>query len=217
APNYFMVQKDFELESEYNEGIILNELFPVNNVGIVTARDNFTIHNSKEKVKSTIDEFLSLEDEEARIRFKLGKDVRDWQVNFAKDDLKSFYPDKGTYTKVNYRPFDERWTFYTGKSKGFHCYPRAEVMQHFAKGLNFGLVIGRQGQVVGSMQWNLAFITKSITDFNLYYRGGGNTYPLYLYPETNGQQTIEQSNERKPNLKAEIVHQIAEKLGLTFT
>src|SRR5690554_6005038 len=34
APNYFMVQKDFGLESEYNKGIILNELFPTNNVGI---------------------------------------------------------------------------------------------------------------------------------------------------------------------------------------
>src|SRR5690554_5052467 len=37
APNYFMVQKDFGLESEYNKGIILNELFPTNNVGIVTS------------------------------------------------------------------------------------------------------------------------------------------------------------------------------------
>ena len=47
--------------------------------------------------------------------------------------------------------------------------------------------------------------------------GSGNFFPLYLYPDTNGQQTIEQSNERKPNLKAEIVNQIAEQLGLTFT
>ena len=42
-------------------------------------------------------------------------------------------------------------------------------------------------------------------------------FPLYIYPEINGQQTIEQSNERKPNLKAEIVNQIAVNLGLTFT
>ncbi|WP_421801036.1 type ISP restriction/modification enzyme [Flagellimonas sp.] len=217
APNYFMVHKDFELESEYNKGIILNELFHLNNVGIVTARDNFTIHNSRDNVKSTIDEFLSLPHEEARARFNLGKDVRDWKVSFAKKDLQDFYPEKGTFTKVNYRPFDERHTFYTGNSKGFHCYPRTEVMQHFANGKNVGLVIGRQGQVVGSMQWNLAFITNSITDFNLYYRGGGNTYPLYLYQETNGQQTIEESTTRTPNLNSEIVEEISLKLGLQFT
>ncbi|MDP2685618.1 MAG: type ISP restriction/modification enzyme [Aequorivita sp.] len=215
-PNYFMVRKNFELEDEYNKGIVLNEMFPVNNVGIVTARDNFTIHNSKDNVESTIKEFLGLPDEDARTRFNLGKDVRDWQVNFAKKDLEYHYPDKGSFTKITYRPFDDRWTFYTGKSKGFHCYPRTEVMQHFANGQNIGLVIGRQGQVVGSMTWNLAFISNSITDFNLYYRGGGNTYPLYLYPETNAQQTLEQPAARTPNLNLAIVKQIGEKLGLAF-
>jgi predicted helicase len=38
-----------------------------------------------------------------------------------------------------------------------------------------------------------------------------------LYPNTNGQQTIDQTNERTPNLNSEIVKQIADKLGLTFT
>jgi len=42
-------------------------------------------------------------------------------------------------------------------------------------------------------------------------------FPLYIYPEINGQQTIGQTEERTPNLKAEIVNQIAENLGLTFT
>src|SRR5690606_6190000 len=48
------------------------------------------------------------------------------------------------------------------------------------------------------------------------------TFPLYLYPETSGQQTsgqqtIDQSEERKPNFNHEIVNKIAEQLGLTFT
>jgi predicted helicase len=42
-------------------------------------------------------------------------------------------------------------------------------------------------------------------------------FPLYIYPETNGQQTIGQSADRTPNLNTEIVKKIAEKLGLTFT
>ncbi|MEJ1731377.1 type ISP restriction/modification enzyme, partial [Escherichia coli] len=84
----------------------------------------------------TIDEFLSLDDEDARGKFKLGKDVRDWQVNFAKKDLSENYPNKGKFVEVSYRPFDTRWSFYTGNSKGFYCYPRTEVMQHFLKGEN---------------------------------------------------------------------------------
>lgn len=215
APNYFFVNKNFDEQSSYEKGFSVNEIFNLNNVGIVTARDGFTIHNSKKEVENTILEFLSLDDEEARLKFNLGKDVRDWQVNFAKKDLQNNFPNKGVFTKICYRPFDEKWTFYTGKSKGFHCYPRAEVMQHFTLGNNVGLIIGRQGQAVGSMTWNLSFITSSMTDLNLYYRGGGTTYPLYLY--NNGQQTIDQSSERTPNLNTDVVKELSGKIGLTFT
>ena len=90
-------------------------------------------------------------------------------------------------------------------------------MRHLLKQDNLGLIIGRQGQAVGTMPWNLSFITNTITDFNMYYRGGGMLFPLYLYPETKGQQTIGQTAERTPNLNTAIVKQIAEQLGLTFT
>ena len=215
APNFFFTNKNFEEQGTYEKGFSVSEIFPLNNVGIVTARDGFTIHNSKQEVEDTINEFLNLSDEEARTKFNLGKDVRDWQVNFAKNDLKNNYPHKGKFTKICYRPFDEKWTYYTGKSKGFHCYPRSEVMQHFTLGENVGLIIGRQGQAVGSMQWNLSYITNSMTDLNLYYRGGGTTFPLYLY--NNGQKDVFQSEDRLPNLNMEIVNQIAIGLGLTFT
>jgi hypothetical protein len=65
------------------------------------------------------------------------------------------------------------------------------------------------------------FITKYIIDRRGWTRpgmqGAESTFPLYLYPETNGQQTIGQSTERTPNLNTEIVKQIAEKLGITFS
>jgi predicted helicase len=104
-------------------------------------------------------------------------------------------------------------------------------MQHFLKGDNLGLIIGRQGQAVGSMPWNLSFITNSITDFNMYYRGGGMLFPLYLYPETSGQQQMlsgfetltaldankqKETPTRTPNLNLEIVNQIAKQLDLDF-
>jgi predicted helicase len=64
------------------------------------------------------------------------------------------------------------------------------------------------------MQWNLISITTYMTDFNLYYRGGGVLFPLYLYPE-KGHKTIE-GKKRKPNLDVVIVTEIADKLGLAF-
>ena len=61
------------------------------------------------------------------------------------------------------------------------CYPRNEVMHHLATNNNLAITIGRQGQVVGSMAWNLVFCTKNIQDFNCFYRGGGVSFPVYLY------------------------------------
>jgi predicted helicase len=218
APNYFFVSKDFDVQETYNNGIKITELFTLNNVGIVTARDGFTIHKTKFELQKTIEEFLSLDDETARIRFDLGKDVRDWQVNFAKKDLQNNYPNKGAIVNISYRPFDIRWTFYTGKSKGFHCYPRTEIMQHFAKGKNVGLTLCKQFKTGDN--YVHAFISDKIIESSYVSNRTSeitSTFPLYLYPETNEQQTILQTSERTPNLNTGIIKQIAEKLGLTFT
>ena len=99
APNYFLVNKDFDVQEVYDKGFKINDLFTLNNVGIVTARDSFTIHKSENDLIKTIEDFLILDDETARIKYELGKDVRDWQVNFAKKDLEDNYPKKGKITK----------------------------------------------------------------------------------------------------------------------
>lgn len=216
APNYFFINKNFEEQEFYNKGFSVNELFPVNSVGIVTARDGFTIHTNKHVVKSNIETFLNLNDEAARIMFKLGKDVRDWKIKYAKEDLTNNYPYKGQFATILYRPFDNRWTYYTGNSKGFYSYPRKEVMQHFTRGENLGIVIGRQGQVVGSMPWNLSFITKSISDLNLFYRGGGMLFPLYLYSSNINETTFDERPQRVCNLNTEIVSKFEGILQMQF-
>lgn len=124
--------------------------------------------------------------------------------------MENYYPDKGSFTKLSYRPFDDKWTFFTGKSKGFHCYPRTEVMQHFILGKNIGLTLCKQFKTGDN--YVHAFIANKVIESSYVSNRTSeitSTFPLYIYPETNGQQTIEQSNERKPNLKAEIVNQIA--------
>ena len=215
APNYFFASKDFEEQKEYDAGFSVNELFTLNSVGIVTARDEFTIHNSKEKLKDTIETFLSLDDEVARTKFNLGKDVRDWQVNYARKDLQSHYPNEKRFVKIAYRPFDDRHTFYTGKSKGFHCYPRNEVMQHFLNGENIGLITARSNK---SETCDHFYISKNIMETKCGERTIQSAiFPLYLYPETTAQQTLDGKTERTPNLNPEIVKQIAEGLGYFFS
>jgi predicted helicase len=62
------------------------------------------------------------------------------------------------------------------------------------------------------------FLTNNVTDKGISSSlDNANIFPLYLYPNNNGQQTIGQNTERTPNLNTVIVKQIAEKLKLTFT
>ncbi|KAA3602044.1 MAG: DNA methyltransferase [Calditrichaeota bacterium] len=213
-PNFYFVPKDFDVKKNYDEFISIIDLFQINSVGVATSRDHFTIHETKEEVISTIQSFLELENEVAREKFKLGNDVRDWKIEFAKADLIKSNCDFNNITTISYRPFENKKTYFTGKSKGFHCMPRGDVMKHFFKKDNLGLVLGRQGLAVGQMTWNLGFITKFMTDLNIYRRGGGNTFPLYLYSD---KEDLFSEEVRKPNLDLKLVTKIAKKVGLKFT
>ena len=214
--DYLLVPQDLSNKNKYKKGFALNNLFPVNSVGIVTARDHFTIHESKEKVKKTIDSFLLIDDEQARAKFKLGKDVRDWKVHLARADLqKDRGPDFKKITKISYRPFDVKYTYYTGRSKGFHCMPRGNVMQHFLAGENVGLISLRQ--VKASPSYQHSFITNSIQEACLVSNKTAEIsycFPLYCFPQ---RKQLNFGKSREPNFNNEIIEQIAKKSNLNFT
>ncbi len=216
APHYFFAPKDFNEQKNYDKGFHLLELFIENSLGVLSKNDDVTISFDKLQLKVRIKNFTTLSEHEVKKTYDIKEDSRDWILAKAIQDLKESNKEEN-YKQIAYRPFDNRWTFFTGKPKGFFAYSQNRIMRNLKNEDNFALISGRQGQAVGNMQWNLSFISKTISDQNIYYRGGGSVFPLYLYPDTNGQQTIGQSNERVPNLNKEIVAQITEKLGLTFT
>ena len=218
APQYFFVPKDYKLQGEYDKGFSVNDLFPTSSVGIVTARDRFTIHHTPQELKTAIAEFRALDDETARAKFSLGADVRDWKIHLARQDLEKnvFGNNNDQPVSICYRPFDVRHTYYTGKSKGFHCMPRGEVMRHFREGENVGLITIRRSR--SSEKWREIFVTNtisagatSISALDINY-----TFPLYLYPDTK-QQSLDNKQEREPNFDKNIVQTIAAGLGLRFT
>lgn len=209
APYYFLVKKNTDGEDEYNEGFKIDELSKLFSSGIVTARDNFTILNSPSAVEERINEFLSISNEEARARFDLGKDVRDWSVESARQDLiKSIR----NIVPIAYRPFDIRYTNYTGNSKGFHCMPRNEVMKHFVNKDNIGFAICKQVKVGDSYQHIL--ITDGIIESGYVSNKTAeitSVFPLYLYPEEGSFDT-----ERRANIDEKIANKIADILHWSY-
>jgi len=213
APNFFFVKKDFEWRDKYEEGFKIEKLFTLNASGIKTERDNVTIHYTDNSLTIIENNILSLETEAFRKEFTPKPDGRDWKIITAKEDL---LKNKYIRTDVLYRPFDLRRTLYTGKSKGFHSYPRNEVMRHLLKD-NYAMMTCRQ---LSTFDFQHILISKNIIDMctiSLQTKETTYAFPLYQYPEQNAQQTIDQAPERTPNLNAEIVTQLAEKLELIFT
>ena len=215
SPYYLFVPKDFSLQLKFESGFNITDLFPVNSVGIVTARDAFCIKDTMEDVQRTIHNFTRLTPEEARNEYHLGKDVRDWKVDLAQKDLISSKLDNKNIVKIDYRPFDTKYTYFTGKSKGFHCMPRKEVMKHYLHE-NIGFNLCKQVKAFDKYQHVL--ISKNLVESSLVSNKTSEiTYslPLYLYNEDSNQTSFFEHN-RKPNLNMDIVQELEQKLDLTF-
>ena len=213
SPYYFFVPRNHKLDQEYEKGKKLTEIFPVSSVGITTARDKLAVQFTAKDMENVVSDFLKLSVEEARSYYNLGKDTRDWKVSLAQQDLRT-HPDPETHiTQVLYRPFDTRYTYYTGRSRGFICMPRPDVMHHMRAGPNMALCVGRAGQVVGSSLWDIAFVSEYPSDLNLFRRGGNCLFPLYLYTEEESGELIEM---RQPNIQRNFIDKFASDVGLDF-
>ena len=180
-PYYFFVPKDFSDKKEYDKGFKINELFGEGVAGIETIRDAITIHFTSNELRKVVSDFENLEEAEIAVKYKT-QDSRDWKIKRAKADVMNNINNNEAYQEINYRPFDIRKTFYTGKQNGFVCNGRYNIMKYLLKE-NLGLVIKR-----GFDEENAApiFLTKYIIDRRGWSRpgmqGAETTFPLYIYP-----------------------------------
>ena len=216
-PFYLLIPQDNQLLEEYERGWKITEIMPMNSVGIVTARDPLTIHWTEEETWQTINEFVSLDPEQAREKYSLGDDARDWKVSMAQSDLKKSGLSKEKLSPILYRPFDIRHTYYTGNSRGFHCMPRGEVMRHILAGNNASLMCMRQ--VSPNEDFNHFMVTNSIVHNRVLYSSKGMMIiaPLYLYFDSNKAQQKLIKQPKKVNLSLEFLAQIEQNLGYTPT
>ena len=213
SPYYLFVPQATNYNTEYEEGCKITDIFQISSIGIVTARDKLTIHRTPEKVRETVSDFVSLSEEEARKKYNLRKDTQDWKVHLAQADIRN-HPDAEYHIQpMNYRPFDTRWTYYTGESRGFHCRPRPENMPHLLAE-NIALSVCR---IVKSPVWQHALITNQITE-NCYISNttseSGHVFPLYLYPNP---EELELSTERSLNFQPAFLTALSEALELQQT
>jgi predicted helicase len=195
---YLFVPRNEELLGSYEKWCGITEIFPINSVGIVTARDSLTIKWSPEEIWQTVQNFSRLDPEIARQAYELGKDAKDWKVGLAQKDLRDSGLKKELIVPILYRPFDIRYTYYTGNSSGFHCRPRVKVMRNVLK-RNLAIITARSNK---SHAINHFICGNTISEA----KSGESTiqsylFPLYLYPDTEKRDLFSQKDgDRKPNI-----------------
>lgn len=188
SPHYLFRPHDTTGQEEYDLGWKITDIFPIHSNGIVTARDHLCIQFTESDAKAVVKDFEALPIEDARRKYKLGKDVRDWKVDLAQKDLRISGMKPENIVPINYRPFDLRYTYYTPNSRGFICMPRNDVMKHLVKKSNIALVTTRMTKgetfkhVLVTNHISEAICLSSSTSNN------GFVFPLYAYADEGEQK-----------------------------
>ncbi|MBA3674842.1 MAG: N-6 DNA methylase, partial [Chitinophagaceae bacterium] len=208
-PYCFFVPKQLS-DKKYDSWFSLNQLFLNVNNGVKTDRDSLFIGERKTDIENRFKTLLSGElaksfIDEYRVvdsgSFKITERIKGKKYN--SDFIKN----------ILYRPFDIRSIYYDPK---IVSRPAQKVMQHMLRE-NIALLCCRQQSTFDFQHILVSKVLSEVCTVSLQTKETTYTFPLYLYPETNRQQTIGQTAERTPNLNTEIVKQIAEKLNLVFT
>ena len=209
-PYFFFVPKNDKIFKEYKKGILISDLFVLGNSGIVTGIDKYSIFKTEKELIETTNLILNSTDPYTEFNIK---DSRRVSKEGRIEDLKKA-KNKGI-VRINYRPFDINFMYLPKKNEHWINSPRIDIMQHFLKGNNVGLITARSNK---SETCDHFFISKNIMETKCGERTTQSAiFPLYLYPSAEDQYNIEKTSERTSNLNQDIIQVIAEKLNLTFT
>ena len=197
-PGYEFYEVNHNLRLQFDKGFHLKELMPLNSIGLVSARDALSIDFESTALWKRVQDFVKLETEVLRDKYNLGKDARDWKVTWAKDDVIA-NDNKDNIVEIAYRPLDYRKTYYTGNSRGFHCYPRHTVMRHLISRDNMAYAVPKQSKDgLGGIVVNSVAGHKSYGAYDI-----NSIFPLYLYPDENGLDQSRRVN-MDPDIRAAI-------------
>ncbi len=179
-PNYFLIPQNTILINQYQTGIKITELFPINCPGFTSHRDKFAVTCTREEIIQHFNDLTNqdITDEEIKTRYKL-KENDDWTIN----DCRSIMVRQNILkilTKCNYRPFDFKWCCL---SYGIMNRPRKEIVDNVLNKDNLCIITTRQQATEG---FNHIWVSNLPTDKSMLStatREGSQIFPLYLYSD----------------------------------
>ena len=201
SPNYrFAPQGKSEEYKEYRK---ITDIFALNQTGLSTKRDKMVIDFESKPILERVNYFRnSIEPNEILCEQLPINMIDEWNISKARQSLGKEQDLEKYIQPILHFPFDERFIFYHDE---LVARPRKDVMRHLIAGENVAMCIGRAGETVGDATWNLVSVSKTLTDLNVFRRGGTPVFPLYRYAE--------QGNHRFHNISQPFVEEVCQHLN----
>ncbi|MGH7775403.1 MAG: type ISP restriction/modification enzyme, partial [Candidatus Binatia bacterium] len=181
SPFYLFIRRDEKVLSSYERYSKVTDVFPLNGVGITTARDSFVIDFDKSTLLNRIRLFKNSKDhdEELHLSFDI-RNKKGWSIRKAWSLLQGISDSEleRHVFPVLYRPFDIRWIFYHD-SVVWRSVKR--LMQHMFQE-NLAMIAPRRVETLTGWQHaltaNLPIEHVAVSSKTIDY-----LMPLYLYSE----------------------------------
>ena len=200
-PYYFFIPQNDRGKEEYDGGFKVSELFINKSSGSASANDILNISFSEKEQRDKINDLITLSESDWRIRYGRLNDSRDWTYNTAKSDAQLH---KDEIHRITYRPFDIRFTCYSGISRGLYASPQSAILNQLKDRDNVAACLVKTSR-------DFLFpvlVAKNIIDKTyLSPKDNLTVFPLYIYKENMGKE------EKIPNFDTKILSQIEAALG----
>ncbi|MDU9790049.1 type ISP restriction/modification enzyme [Helicobacter pylori] len=198
APFYLLLPLKTPLLEEYEQGFSVQEMFQVGGTGICSKKDHVVFHKDKKSLLKLLKDFSTLEPSELHRKYDINDSnaINGWRLGKAIENVKKNQHELEKYIVLcQYRPFDYRWTYYTGES-GFLVGPVYDVFKHMLPPpptnpktpnqtrKNVALITSRR--FCQSQKSGVGFVSNKISDLRTWtcpgMEGGDYVNPLYHNP-----------------------------------
>ncbi|HOL29289.1 MAG TPA: N-6 DNA methylase [Paludibacteraceae bacterium] len=230
SPWYFFIPRNTQNIKYYLKWKQINEIFPVNGVGITTARDNFVIDFRKEALLNRIRLFKNskFSDNELYQFFHINKKIG-WNIRKAWNMLQDI-PDNELENFIFdfiYRPFDHRYIFW---HDSLVWRTVKQIMSHILKE---NLSITTVRQVKAGETWQHSLVSDKLIE-SCYISNKTSeicyAFPLYLYNEHTPKKSRTQymmmlfepeteygNSNKEPNIDKKIYQTLNQNYGHELT
>jgi len=139
-----------------------------------------------------------------------------WELGVVQDDLRESGPTESLIVPILYRPYDPRFTYYTGRSNGFIRRPQRNIARNLLRrdDGNYGLLTTRQTRD----KWDVLVTDTIVGHKSLSAYDITSLFPLYIYP-TNEEiaSGLYTPQDRQANFSRDFVEAIELQLQMKYT